>query len=105
MVEFYYQYMKPIGIGLNAKKVKNIEDVGKEILAEFATIEVKLLTLFEFDMEIDLPVRCLKDFNEQYLNSLFISMAGDKDKNRAHYKAIEELVWKFTEITLKLIRD
>jgi len=105
VVEQYYHHMKPTGIGLSVKKVKNIEDVGKEIMAEFATIEVKLLTLIEFDMEFDLPVKCVKDFKEQYLNSLFLTLAGDKDKDRAHYKAIDEMIGKFVDITLKLVRD
>ena len=105
MVEVYYQHMKPSGIGLSVKKVKSIEDVGKEIMAEFATIEVRLLTIIEFDMEIDLPVKSVKVFKEQYLNSLFFSMAGDKDKDRAQFKAIDEMIGKFIDITLKLIRD
>lgn len=105
VVDFYYQHMKPSGIGLNVKKVKNIEDVSKEIMAEFATIEVRLLTVIEFDLEIDLPVKCLKGFKEQYLNSLFNQMAGDKDKDRALYKAVDEMIGRFIEITLKLVRD
>lgn len=105
VVEVYYQHMKPTGIGLSVKKVKNIEDVGKEIMAEFAIIEVRLLTLIEFDMEIDLPVKCVKDFKDQYLNSLFLSLAGEKDKDRAHFKAIDEMIGKFIDITLKLVRD
>lgn len=40
VIEFYYQHMKPSGIGLHAKKIKSLEEVGKEIMGEFATIEV-----------------------------------------------------------------
>ena len=105
VVEVYYQHMKPSGIGFSVKKVKSLEDVGKEIMAEFATIEVKLLTVIEFDLEIDLPVRCLKDFKDQYSNSLFHSMAGEKDKDKAHFRAVDEMTGKFVDITMKLIRD
>lgn len=32
-------------------------------------------------------------------------MAGDREKDRAHYKAVDEMIGRYIDITLKLVRD
>jgi hypothetical protein len=97
--------MKPKGTGLNVPKVRPLDDIRKDIMAEFSTIEVEILTAIEFDLEFDLPVKYFKNFKLQYLDPLFKLMAGDKAKNKANYLAVDQIIGGLRDLTLKLVRD
>ena len=94
--------MKPKGLGLNMRTLKPIDEIRKDVMADFSTIEVEILTAIEFDLEIDLPIKYLKNFRTQYLETLAVQLIKDKSKDR---HAVEQIIGGMTSLAVKLVRD